>query len=124
MLLPSLLILDETPADREYPDWALGKPGRQANCSKEFDADHFSHLPDNYASVPDALRVAQKRKLRRNLERVDHLQRSSSLGLIPDNTGNYAPVVLNTSRLQTAFIQSGIYSTPWHGRTQRTNFSN
>jgi hypothetical protein len=60
----------------------------------EFDADHLSHSPNNFASVSDAV-SSDQRKLPGNFDRAAYLQRCSSLGPITNETGNRVPVKFN-----------------------------
>jgi hypothetical protein len=57
----------------------------------EFDADHLSHSPNNYAPVCDAVSSDQQCKLPGNFNRAAYLQRGSSLGPITNETGNRVP---------------------------------
>jgi hypothetical protein len=88
-----------------------GKPGRrpQRSCVEppsellmEFDADHLSRSPDNYAPMSGAVSSYQQCKLCRKLGRAAYLQRSSSLGLVPNEAGDREPLKFNASCFQTA----------------------
>ena len=68
----------------------------------EFDADQLSRSPNNSAPMCGAVRDYQQCKLCRKLERADCLQRGPSLGLVTNETGERAPVELNTCRVQIA----------------------
>jgi hypothetical protein len=61
----------------------------------EFDADHLSHSPNNYAPVSDAVSSDQQCKLPGNFDRAAYLQRCSSLGPITNETGNRLPAKFN-----------------------------
>jgi hypothetical protein len=65
----------------------------------EFDADQLLGPP--YPCAPDAISGDQKCKSRRDADRADYLERRSSLRLVPNETGNCAPVELNASGLQS-----------------------
>jgi hypothetical protein len=57
----------------------------------EFDADHLSHSPNNYAPVSEAVSSDQQCKLPGNFDRAAYLQRCSGLGPITNETGNRVP---------------------------------
>jgi hypothetical protein len=63
--------------------------------SAEFDADHLSHSPNNYAPMSDAVSSDQQCKLPGNFDRAAYLQRCSSLGPITNETGNRVPAKFN-----------------------------
>jgi hypothetical protein len=61
----------------------------------EFDADHLSHSPNNYAPVSEAVSSDQQCKLPGNFDRAAYLQRCSGLGPITNETGNRVPAKFN-----------------------------